>query len=261
MNYDPRLHGPQPIFSAPGAVVGLVVGLIGIHIGLTAFGAWSIEAATDLVFAGAIVAARYGVLLGVADAPSVAVFPTDLGSLTSPFISHIFLHANLMHLAFNSLWLLVFGTAVARRLGAVRIFSSVDGFYGFGVFLSFFLFSGIVAGLVFVALNLTVDIPLVGASGAVSGLMGAAARFIFRRPLMGSVYDVPLASTRERSVVGFTVAWVLINFVFAFSGSLFAGEGVKIAWEAHLGGYFFGLYAYPFFDNAARGRPANDTAC
>ena len=105
------------------------------------------------------------------------------------------------------------------------------------------------------ALNLTVAVPLVGASGAISALMGGAARFIFRRPLIGSVYDAPLASPWERSALGFTFAWLLVNFIFALSGSLFAGEGVSVAWEAHLGGYFFGLFAYPFFDRIARARP------
>ncbi|GAB4521977.1 MAG: rhomboid family intramembrane serine protease [Parvularculaceae bacterium] len=257
MHYDPQLHGPQPIFNAPAAVVGLVVGLIGIHVGISVLAALSVDAATNLVLSGAIVAARYGAVLGLADPPTIAEFPTDPASLAAPFVSHIFLHANLLHLTFNALWLLVFGTAVARRLGAVGILTGIDRFFRFGVFLTFFLTSGVVAGLTFVALNPTMEIPLVGASGAVSGLMGGAARFVFRRPLIGSVYDAPLAPTGERTVVSFTLAWLLINLVFAFSGPIFGGEGVAVAWEAHLGGYFFGLFAYPVFDRAARGAAAS----
>ena len=128
MNYDPRLDGPQPIFSAPGVVVGLVVGLIAAYAGIVLISLFSTEAATNLVLAGAIIAARYGVAFGLTpETPETAPFPDDPGSLAAPFISHIFLHANLMHLTFNSLWLLVFGTPVARRLGAVGIFSSRRG--------------------------------------------------------------------------------------------------------------------------------------
>ena len=94
-------------------------------------------------------------------------------------------------------------------------------------------------------------------SGAISALMGGAARFVFRRPLRGDIYSASLAPVGERSVVGFAAAWVLINIALAFGGAAFAGEGVQIAWEAHLGGFFFGLFAYPLFDQAARsGRAA-----
>ena len=99
---------------------------------------------------------------------------------------------------------------------------------------------------------------MVGASGAVSGLMAAVFRLMFaadtpydRYVLREHPIDAPRLSlvetfSRRNSAVAILV-WVVINFVFAYGfGALDSPGG--IAWEAHLGGFFTGLFAFALFD-------------
>lgn len=253
--YDPETHGPQPFFMAPRIVL-IMIGALVAAFAVVAF--LPPETQLRAVLAGSLIAARYASHFGM-DAPAFEAFQFEdsAASLLSPFVSHVFFHASPAHLGFNCIWLLIFGTTVARRLGANRPLFSIDGFYGASLFLSFFLLGGVAAGLVFVLMNLDVMIPLIGASGAIAALMGGSARFVFRRPLTGDIYSAPLAPLRDRSVIGFSFAWVLINAMFAVFSTAFVPEGVSIAWEAHLGGYFFGLLVFPLFDGAGRiGRSA-----
>ena len=74
-------------------------------------------------------------------------------------ITHALLHSDWLHLLINSAWLLAFGSLVAKRTSALR-------------FLSLFFVSAICGALLFLAVNGPIDVVMIGASGAVSGLMG-----------------------------------------------------------------------------------------
>src|SRR5499433_3881914 len=101
-----------------------------------------------------------------------ARFPSFLGGHTSfelaflPLITSMFLHGGLLHLAGNMLFLWIFG-------------DNVEDFFGHFGYLVFYLFCGIAAGLVHIAFNLHSALPAVGASGAISGILGA---YILRFP-------------------------------------------------------------------------------
>ena len=141
----------------------------------------------------------------------------------TPLVSALFVHASWMHCLANSAFLLAFGTPVARRLGA-------DG-RGAAVFFAFFFFCGVAANLIYSLFHAGDINVVIGASGAVAGLMGAASRLM--EP------GVDLSSYRSRSVV-------VINVVF---GALFVGwapgaEGAPIAWQVHLAGYAIGLLLF-----------------
>ena len=82
-----------------------------------------------------------------------------------PFVSYMGLHNDLTHLAINSLWLLAFGPIVARRFG------------GF-LFLLFFLVCGVAGAATHLAFNWGSLVPVIGASGAISGLMAAGLRLL-----------------------------------------------------------------------------------
>lgn len=148
-------------------------------------------------------------------------------------LGHIFLHGGWLHLFLNTTALLAFGAPVARLYG-----SSPGGALRFA---AFFLVCGVLGGLTFWALHPAGATPLVGASGAISGLMGAAARLIERRGMLGRPFS--------RVALGFIVPWVVLNLLIALAD---VGFGLPIAWEAHLGGLGAGLLLVGVF---APGRP------
>jgi membrane associated rhomboid family serine protease len=197
-------------------------------------------AALAAIFAATAIAPR-AVLWMMGGSPGVSPAKLFAGpdasggaiSWLSPLFTHMLAHASLAHLLFNSLWLIVFGTPVARRLNSpIR-------------FLSLFALSGAAGALFFSAFHANDPTILVGASGGVTGLLGAVVRFAFQSP--GAAYrnTLPLA---DRSVISWTVAVVLLNASVAVVGPGFGASGSDVAWQAHIGGYLFGLFAFPLFD-------------
>jgi membrane associated rhomboid family serine protease len=138
----------------------------------------------------------------------------------------MFMHANLLHLAGNMLFLWIFGDNVEDRLGPFP-------------FLLFYLSSGVVATAVHVAMTplAGLDIPIIGASGAVSGVLGAYVIFFplhrVRLLFWIFIYRTP--------AFFWIVFWLLQQMLFAHMGV----EGV--AWYAHLGGFAAGAaWALPW---------------
>jgi membrane associated rhomboid family serine protease len=139
--------------------------------------------------------------------------------------SSLVLHGNWPHALMNAAFALAFGVPVARLMGAA---------WHHGVsYILFYLVCGVAANIIYVGLHPGSFIPLIGASGAVSGLMGAAARLIYTRGVLGPVLS--------RTVFIFGAALVAINLVFGLLGGAPGAAGMPIAWEAHLAGFFVGL--------------------
>jgi membrane associated rhomboid family serine protease len=132
-------------------------------------------------------------------------------------LTHLWLHASWEHYIGNMLFLYVFGDNVEERLGYLR-------------YLLFYLGAGIVAGLGWVAYALAVpglsEVPAVGASGAISGVMGAYA-VLFPRA------KVVFMGRRMPGQV-FLALWFLSQFVIAF-------QITAVAWMAHVVGFVFGV--------------------
>jgi membrane associated rhomboid family serine protease len=162
-------------------------------------------------------------------------------------ITHLLVHASWTHVLLNSVFVLSFGAPVARYMGR--------GLLGGIKFIVFFLACGALAGLGFTALARYFMGPepwaLVGASGAASGLMGATARLIEGRGRPGSLFG--------RTVVGWTVVWILINAALGLSGLTPGSEGAPVAWQAHVLGYFAGLILIPLFGARSRAGDAMAT--
>jgi len=231
------LQTREPMFNAPTVVVWLLGLLVLIHVGLSSLSSryWS-EAIEILAF----IPARYS---GYAD----QIAGGRISAVTS-FVTHQLVHGDVAHLVINSAWLLAFGSAVARRIGTGR-------------FLLFAVLSGIAGALTFLAFHIGEDTVMVGASGALAGLMGGAFRFLFsafddegpdafrgdqrliRRMSLGELFR----DRRAQLAIGF---WIAINFATALAAPLFTSAG-GIAWEAHLGGFAFGLLLFEFFDRPA----------
>ncbi|MBS9476121.1 rhomboid family intramembrane serine protease [Ancylobacter radicis] len=174
------------------------------------------------------------------------VLPGGTGADVWTFVTYAFLHGGWSHVGLNLLWMLAFGSPVARRFGTLR-------------FLAFFVVT-VAAGA---GLHLVTHegelVPMIGASAAVSGCMAAAIRFMFAseghvrwQPDMMSAsvrYPAPPLTVvlRDRRVIGFVGVWFLINIGFGLLGPAGLTDG-SIAWEAHIGGFLVGLLMFPLFD-------------
>jgi len=223
---DPRSR--QPAVSAPAVVLALIVLLVGIELSREYL--WSGQSQRIFV--------QYGFLPAIYSNAWLAahgVSPLSWYDRAIPFVSYMFLHGGFMHVAFNAIWLLAFGSVVARRLGAP-------------LFLLFYLTCGVLAAMVYLACNWGSEAPVVGASGAISGLMAAGIRMLGPPSPLDRDRDSPLAPILSRTVLSFTVFWVVANVVAGVTG-FGAGPGVQlVAWQAHLGGYAAGLFLIALFD-------------
>jgi len=140
-------------------------------------------------------------------------------------VTYMGVHGEWMHAGSNAIGALAFGAPLARRLG--------EDVRGAVLFFSFFLICGVISGALYAAWNADSTIPMIGASGAVFGLIGAATRLM--NP-WGRLE--PLLSRR---VLSMTAAWVGVNVMVAVLG-FDPATGVRgIAWEAHLIGLAAGL--------------------
>ena len=228
----------QPVFNVPSSVTAIVAVLGLIH----AVRKLVLTPEQDLHFLllSAFIPARYdtSVLPG-------GSFPGGWGADIWTFVSYALIHADLPHLGFNVVWLLPFGSALARRVGAARFFA----------FFAMTAAAGAVAHLVTHSGELA---PMIGASASISGMMAAAMRFAFQRggPLaMGRGEEsshVPAASLgaalRDPRVLAFLGIWFGLNVLFGLGSlSLFGGEE-SLAWEAHIGGFLAGLLLFAAFD-------------
>jgi len=143
--------------------------------------------------------------------------PSDFSILT--ILTSMFLHAGIAHIVGNMWFLFIFGDNVEDRLGHVK-------------YLVFYLVAGIVATLAHYALNINESIPSVGASGAISGVLGA---YIVFFPKAG----VYVSGGFGRGKIS---AWIMLGLWFAFqiAQSLLLGNTAGIAFGAHIGGFVFG---------------------
>jgi membrane associated rhomboid family serine protease len=237
----PEIRPPparEPILTIPGAMVALLVVMAAIH-GARAL----LPIATDqeIIWTFGFVPARYdtSVLAGQ--------FPGGAGAQFWTFLTYAFLHADFSHILFNMLWMLPFGSALARRFSPPRFF----------VFLAVTAIAGALAHLVTHQHEVA---PMIGASAAVSGAMAASIRFAFQRGSFLSfgrrdadaaahVPALPLwTSLKSPRVLGFLAVWFGINIVFGV-GSIAVGSAAQsVAWQAHIGGFLAGLFLFSWFD-------------
>jgi len=176
------------------------------------------EASAILLHQAALVPARLG---GGSESPGL---PPALTLVTSQF-----LHGGPLHLAGNMLFLWIFGNNVEDALGSLR-------------FLAFYLLCGIMAGMVHTFTQPGSTIPTVGASGAVSGILGAYALLFPRARIHTLVLLLFYISVVRVPAILWVGIWLLIQ-VLQGIGARGATGGV--AWFAHVGGLVGGLILLP----------------
>lgn len=147
--------------------------------------------------------------------------PGFVPALLTPFTSAL-LHADLLHLGLNLLMLLICGGAVERVIGAKGLFV-------------LYLAGALAAAAAQWAVDPSSPVPMIGASGAISAIVGAYA-LLFGRPRV-NVADPRLA--RIIHVVWLAAAWTGLQFLLGFATTNEGGP--RIATLAHVGGFFAGL--------------------
>ena len=140
-----------------------------------------------------------------------------------PLVTSMFLHGGLMHLAGNMLFLWVFGDNVEDDFGHVG-------------YLIFYLVCGVGSGLIHVLFNMGSRIPAVGASGAISGVMGAYA-VLFPRHRILTFFFIFLIPVPAILILGY---WFVIQFLEGVSGIGMRAQGGVAIW-AHIGGFLIGV--------------------
>jgi membrane associated rhomboid family serine protease len=184
----------------------------------------------EFIYLYGLVPARY------ADTQIAAHFTT--GQQVLPFFTSLLLHGGILHLVGNMWFLYIFGDNVEDRLGHLR-------------YLLFYLICGLAAGASHLVLNWHSNVPTIGASGAIAGVMGAylilypRARILTLIPLF---FFFPFVEVPAFFFIGI---WFLFQFLSA-AGS--TGQAGGIAFWAHVGGFVFGIVFLKLFEIVRRER-------
>ncbi len=157
----------------------------------------------------------------------------DQGFYTA--ISYMFVHGGLGHFLINCWMLWIFANNIEDVMGPWK-------------FLAFYLLSGVAALFIHMVFNWNSSVPVVGASGAIAGVMGA---YLLLYPHSRVVTFIPVFFVVEVPAVIFLGIWFIIQLVSAVgAGILSAGSGV--AWWAHAGGFVAGMALLPLFKDNDR---------
>ena len=230
----------EPIFNVPAVVIAVIAACVVVHL----VRVYVLSEEDDLYFLAtfAFIPARYG-----ATAVIEGELPGGWAADVWTFVTYAFIHGNATHLIVNSVWLLPFGSALARRIGTIR-------------FLLFFAVTAAAGAAFHLATNFGTVQVVIGASGAISGYMAASVRFAFQRggpldllrsgdPAAYRVPSVPLgALVRDMRIVAFIGAWLGVNMLVGLGGLAMPGVEQAVAWQAHIGGFLAGLFLFDLFD-------------
>jgi membrane associated rhomboid family serine protease len=166
--------------------------------------------------------------------PSVLTGGMPQGNGVSPYltlVTYMFLHANFMHIFGNMIFLAIFGDDVEEAMGRVR-------------FLIFYFLCGIVAGLCFALSSSQGTTPLVGASGAIAGVLSA---YLMFRPCQKVAVFIPwfIFWLFVRPIVRIDARWVLGLWILTQLWSISVQSQDGVAYMAHVGGLIAGAVLFP----------------
>jgi membrane associated rhomboid family serine protease len=164
-----------------------------------------------------------------------------------PLFMHMFAHGGLPHVAMNAVVLLLLSGPLISRLGEPPISWMRYAYLLVG--------SGLFGAAVFLTLNYGSSVSMLGASGAIFGLLGTLARI---HPSTGRA--VPINSRRTWLVVKLFIQNHVALFALLALIALLTGGAALVAWEAHLGGLLFGFFAAPLFLQHAGWEASSETA-
>jgi membrane associated rhomboid family serine protease len=178
---------------------------------------------TRFILTYGLVPARYSV-------PEIAAYFSSWQQVLALF-SFMFLHGGFWHLLGNMWSLYIFGDNVEDRLGPLR-------------YLLFYVLCGWASGLSHLFLNWHSQVPTIGASGAIAGVMGAYLVLYPRARILTLIPIFIIPYFAEIPAFFFLGIWVLFQF---FSAAAASGQSSGIAWWAHIGGFLFGIVFLKLF--------------
>lgn len=150
------------------------------------------------------------------------------------FLTNLFLHAGWLHIFINMWFMWIFAKNIENKMGHMR-------------FLIFYLLCGLFATFVQWYFDSKLVIPVLGASGAIAGVLGA---YFVISPFAKVVIWVPLFFLPiffELPAIAFLGFWAIIQFQNATSSIVFDNITAGVAWWAHLGGFIIGALVHPLF--------------
>jgi membrane associated rhomboid family serine protease len=164
----------------------------------------------------------------------------------SSFVTSMFLHGGWSHIIGNMLFLWAFGKSLEDALGHTK-------------FLGFYLGCGVIAGLVQVAANSYARVPMVGASGAIAGVMGAYLLKFPRSNIRTLVFVFVFVTTVDIPAAFILVYW-FVTQLFSGYGSIVRTQVTDsgVAWFAHIGGFLTGMGLVKLLGTRERYYPRRD---
>ncbi|MCH8201722.1 MAG: rhomboid family intramembrane serine protease [Proteobacteria bacterium] len=214
------LRDDNPTVHPPILTVGLIVVCVAVFLLQIAAGQ---SGDNEIIYRFGLIPA---VFLGHASLPyGFSQFPPILTLFTS-----MFLHGGWLHLGGNMLFLWIFGNNVEDVLGHVK-------------FLIFYILSGVGAGVAQMLVDTQSQIPMVGASGAIAGILAAYMVMFPRAKVLTLVWLGFFVTTVRIAAIWFLGIWLGLQWINALSTP--AG-GAGVAWWAHLGGFGAGLILLVF---------------
>jgi membrane associated rhomboid family serine protease len=170
---------------------------------------------------------RYGII------PARFFNARMVSDMITPLFSFMFLHGGWLHIISNMLYLWIFGDNVEDRMGHIG-------------YLVFYLICGMASGLVQLFISPASRIPIVGASGAIAGVMGAYLLLYPFGRVVTLIFFFIFIDVVQIPAFFFLAFWFMLQF-FSGAFSLAGQGGGGVAWWAHVGGFLCGLLmVYPF---------------
>jgi len=187
----------------------------------------------QLVYGTQFTAVKYGAipyeLVHMVDSPPPFPYSHYLSLL-----AYMFLHGGFVHIIGNMLFLNTFGPNVEDYMGHFK-------------FLVFYILCGVVSAMVYIIPNFNSPAPLIGASGAIAGIMGAHIRALPGTRIVCLLFFI-MRITLPAIVILFP--WILLQFY-----NVGMGGQSNVAWIAHIGGFFFGVFLVRAFQSKRERKP------
>lgn len=178
---------------------------------------------------------KFFYIFGVVPAKYMLADSLELNPISYlPFFTSMFLHGGWLHLISNMWTIVIFADNVEDKMGHIN-------------FLIFYILSGLAAGIIHCIFNPTSTIPTIGASGAISGILGA---YMFLFPHSRVITLIPIFFIPYFiALPAFTYIFIwFFSQIFSGIGSLIAQNHIGgVAWWAHIGGFIFGVITHRIF--------------
>ncbi len=192
-----------------------------------------------------IIPIEYGIKLGIVHSvPPQYIYTLNLVRSAVPWnlLTAMFLHGGFMHILGNMWFLWIFGDNVEDAMGHFR-------------YLIFYILSGLIASFTHILFHPGSAVPMIGASGAISGVLGAYFLLYPGARIISLAFLGFVITTIALPAYLYLGVWIFIQIIFGFGSIGAHGAASGVAWFAHIGGFFGGMLIMPLFARRRRTPP------